>query len=288
MKKIATIPLLTPIPALCIGAVVMHQSGISPLIFGQNLLCYLLLGLVVFFFGSRHIRFLSRRPVVLAFLICCCAMLAATFVDKGLENVHRWFALGGFRLNVASLIVPSAAIGISALLKQKNNIEAVIITAIVSVCLVLQPDASQLTAFSIAIIFLFWKRSSNRALMFFVALIGVAFTSYSWVNIDTLAPVLHVEEILFLALDRGFSWFVLGVASLVVFMLPFFTLLRNSDNGKAMGLYYAAVIASTFFGSFPMPFMGQGVSPIIGYLLAVYLLLQTKSLSPVISQTAFA
>lgn len=98
MRKIATVLLLTPIPALCIGAVVMHQSGISPLIYGQNILCYLLLSLVVFFFGSRNISILGSRPVVLAFLIGVGAFQVLPLLTKTLTpDSHRANFLAPFR-----------------------------------------------------------------------------------------------------------------------------------------------------------------------------------------------
>lgn len=276
MKRKTYVALLAPAPALCLGAIAMRQSGISPVLYWQNIICYLLLGLVVLFLSPRTKNVLNSRPTVLAFLALCGVMLAATFLDKGLENVHRWLAIGNFRLYIASLVLSSAVIGIGVLLKEKDNIPAITMAAILSVCLVLQPDASQLTAFSLAIAFLVWESSENRALTLCVALPCAALIIYSLIHIDTLAPIPHVENILFLVFDMGVVWFVLGVVSLILLILPFITLFQGVAVAKAIGLYYSAIIVTTFFGNFPVPFMGQGISPIIGYLLAVFLLAQEK------------
>lgn len=275
MKRKTYIALLVPVPALCLGAMTMHQSGISPLLYGQNLLCYLLLGPLVLFLSARVKNIPNSRTVVLTFLVLCCVMLAATFFDKGLANVHRWIAIGNFRLYLSSIVLPSAMIGISVLLKEKDNAPAITIAAIISVCLILQPDASQLTAFSIAIAFLVWVSSEKRALKLCVALPCIALITYSWIRIDTLVPVPHVEDILFLALGMGVVWFVLGIVSLILLVLPFFLLFKDAA-ARAVGLYYAAIIVATFFGNFPVPFMGQGISPIIGYLLAAFFQLNIK------------
>lgn len=37
----------------------------------------------------------------------------------------------------------------------------------------------------------------------------------------------------------------------------------------ALGLYFLMTILVTFVGHFPMPIMGYGISPIIGYLIAI-------------------
>jgi predicted membrane protein len=39
-----------------------------------------------------------------------------------------------------------------------------------------------------------------------------------------------------------------------------------------VGLYYALMMLSAFFGSFPVPFMGYGASPILGYFIVICLL----------------
>lgn len=46
-----------------------------------------------------------------------------------------------------------------------------------------------------------------------------------------------------------------------------------------IGLYFAILLLSTLFGNFPVPLMGYGFSPIIGYFISImwYTKLKIKS-----------
>lgn len=272
MKRKASLLLLTPIPALCVGALVLHLSGASPRLYGQNILCYVILGLPLCLASLRPIRL--PRPQPLAMLLLCCAALALTFLDRGLENVHRWVGVGGFRLYLSSLMLPSGIIGLSLMLREDSGrAVALLLSAVIAGLLTLQPDASQLTGFAAAAALLVWMGPTSRTLKYGVALAGALLILYSWLHLDMLPSVSPVEDILFLAKDMGILWFILGLLSLVLLVLPFLTAFRGIPAAKALGVYYTAILASSLWGSFPVPFMGYGASPILGYLLAVFLLL---------------
>ena len=44
---------------------------------------------------------------------------------------------------------------------------------------------------------------------------------------------------------------------------------RGTRLGVALGVYMSATVLATFVGNFPVPVMGYGISPIIGYLLGL-------------------
>lgn len=266
--------MLAPIPALLIGAIVMRNNNLSPLVYGQNIICYLVFTLILLFLGAKPVRAVRGNQVIIAMLALGCLAVALTFLDRGLEKVHRWLALGGFRIHISSIVLPCMIIGLGELYQKKSVIFSFVITVIMLLMLALQPDASQLSAFAASIAVIVWMQVKHGLLKYGVALLSVGAITYSWIHIDSLAAVPHVEDILLLARDMGIVWFLLGIVSLALLLIPFLSFPKISVLSRAVGLYYLVTLVSTFFGAFPVPFMGLGISPIIGYLMAVILLIR--------------
>ncbi|WP_251284647.1 hypothetical protein [Cytobacillus sp. AMY 15.2] len=91
----------------------------------------------------------------------------------------------------------------------------------------------------------------------------------SWIFIDDLAPVPYVEDIIFLVADLGIVWLILGILSLLLLLSPFFYYGRSNIISLSLGVYFLITMIVTLFGHFPMPIMGYGISPMIGYFIAV-------------------
>ena len=286
-KKKEVLLLLAPMPALLVGALVMHKSGIPAAIYVQNLICYIVLGLILlsthfftnFFTQRKPFRSLHSPHANPALLGLGCILLALTFADPGLEGVHRWVGVGGFRLNMAFVVLPCMILGLDTQLCSKHSLYALAIVIVVAALLLLQPDASQLSAFAMAVMFLLLARVQSKPVKYIALPLFVCAVILAWVRLDTLEPVAHVEGILGLARDIGFAWFAAGLASLTVLLLPFVGLRNASRSAQALGIYYLTTVLATLFGHFPVPFVGHGVSSVIGYLLAVYALLRKDVLA---------
>lgn len=82
-----------------------------------------------------------------------------------------------------------------------------------------------------------------------------------------------------LAADFGIVWGIAAVASLLLLPAPFFAVRQGDDARLALALsvYVAVTILVTALGAFPVPVLGYGASPIIGYFLAVGLALRSRS-----------
>lgn len=273
MNKKAILILLAPIPALLMGAFVMHRNGISPILYGQNILCYVVLGLFLFFLHKKGVQAPHSILATIALLLVACLLLACTFLQPGLEGVHRWLGIGNFNFYLSSIVLSGVIFGLSKLWQEKAEMVCVTILLIVMTMLFLQPDASQLSAFSAAIGFLVFTHGKSKALKFAVPFALIFCVAYAWMHIDGLEAVPHVEGILDLARGEGLVFYVLAIASLVILLIPFLHFPNASRKAKAIGMYYLAVIVSTFLGKFPVPVMGYGISPIIGYMLAIFLLM---------------
>jgi hypothetical protein len=117
----------------------------------------------------------------------------------------------------------------------------------------------------------------------------LALGGLAWLRADPLAPVPHVEGIVGLAAELGTGWGVAAVASLLLLPVPFDAARRPCDGrlGLAIGTYVAVTILAAALGHFPVPLLGQGASPIIGYLAAIGLVRRSQRSVPSAGGGAF-
>lgn len=258
------------IPAVVIGAITMQLQHVSPALWGQNVACFLFAAPILFLFSTRNrASFDFSLPATISIIVVVTALIAATFGDAGLEGVHRWIAVGPLRLYIASMVLPIAILMVQQFLKRHKHILAVLASMILMVLLTLQPDAAQITGFAIAITFLLCEcRAMPITLRLAMIVCAACCVVYSWVNLDGLPPVSYVEGILEMTREIGVVWFAAAIFALLP--IPFsFLLYREKNAVVSIGLclYYIAILVATLFGNFPVPLMGFGVSPILGYLV---------------------
>lgn len=208
---------------------------------------------------------LAHRPVTLserqrnALLIVAALALLVPLLLPG-AGPHRWLGAGGFRLYVASAVLPSTLL----LVPQVRHAWGALYVALAA--LVAQPDASQATAFALAGLVVLL-----RAPLPWTARVGIGLgllgsAVLAWSRPDPLQPVSYVEGVLVLAQQVG--PLALGLA-LVALALPLVALVRAGQ--LAIAVYYAAVMFFAYRQLTPMPLLGFGVGPILGYFGAVAL-----------------
>lgn len=153
MKKL----LLIPLPAIIIGSLAMYINGVSINIWGQNIF-----GLVI---GMLLSYLISRKPKIIGNIFTipiAIILLLLTFIDSGLEGVHRWISIGPVRFYIASIVLPILIMGLWRILKTTNWWIPAIISTGVSLLLALQPDASQTTAFIIPMAIILFSKANNN------------------------------------------------------------------------------------------------------------------------------
>lgn len=153
MKKLFLIPL----PAIIIGSLAMYINGVSINIWGQNIF-----GLVI---GMLLSYLISRKPKIIGNIFTipiAIILLLLTFIDSGLEGVHRWISIGPVRFYIASIVLPILIMGLWRILKATNWWIPAIISIGVSLLLALQPDASQTTAFIIPMAIILFSKANNN------------------------------------------------------------------------------------------------------------------------------
>lgn len=202
------------------------------------------------------------------------ALVAASLFGPPQQGVHRWLAVGPLSVNLALLMLPMAVV---ALGWTRERVSSWGLALAVLGLLVVQPDASQATAFAGAMALIALRAPFSTPFRLGLAGVAAALAAISWLRPDPLAPVPEVEEIVALAWGLTPMLAVAAVVMIVATSLaPILgTRLRGAmPQGVAVPLtaYLLLTAGMTLFGAFPMPLLGIGMSPIVGFWLGVGLL----------------
>ncbi len=226
--------------------------------------------LVAWGVGAAAAWAVARRPAVLpAFLVAAAAALAATLLNAPVEGVHRWIDAGPLHINAAAALLPAATVALAALHDRRWSWLA---AAAILALLVLQPDASQATVFGAGVIVVL--ASSRAPVAIRAGGIGatVLAVAAAWLRPDPLAPVPEVEDIIGLA----WGWSPLAAMAAVALLAatalwPLRIALADRPWSRTAALALAACCAvsalARVLGVFPVPLVGVGMSPVLGFWL---------------------
>lgn len=258
------------IPSIAIGVLAMYQNHVPFAIWGQNIGCLILMSVISFLLITHKSNITGNRYNQLLLPAAICA-LVLPFANQGMEGVHRWISIGAVKLNVAMIVLPMILLELYQVLKIRGLTYAGVSAFIILLVLFFQPDASQLTGFAIPVMIMLSLNTRSKKIRFLITGVSVLFIVLSWIRLDHLPPVNYVERILGMVADMGWIWFVSGVISLAILPAPFLLLPpKNAVSvSRYIGCYYIVILLSTLFGNFPVPLMGYGISPIVGYYLSL-------------------
>lgn len=180
---------------------------------------------------------------------------------------ERWLLLGGVRLYIAPIVLPATLFLLGVRL-----ISAPVLCALSAIAgavtLALQPDASQASAFALGMLAL---AVSGTQLMLRSALLVILLScsALAWHMPDPLMPVRHVEGIFILAAELSPFAFTTALmsATLPVAALIWVAWIRCSSGAFAVAAYYAALFVQAPLQVTPVPLLGFGAGPILGYFL---------------------
>lgn len=270
--------LLASVPALALGVLVMRASDVPAAVWGQNVAAWVAGALLCLGVRRTRASLPSSAWADLAALLTFGA-LVATLLAPGVDEVHRWVRLGPVRLHTAALLLPLLIVALERLARVRGWWIASLVAVGMALALFLQPDAAQATAFAGASGVLLLPGVGRSAPRWIALLSLPVIAGLSWLRRDPLSPVPHVEGIVGLAAHLGMGWAVAAVASLLLLPVPFFLAARGVGRrtGRALGVYVGITLIAAFVGSFPVPVMGYGISPIVGYLVGMGAFLRTAS-----------
>ncbi len=193
--------------------------------------------------------------------------LLATLISPDQEGIHRWVDLGPLHVNMAMLLGPGAVVAMAASAEKRLTWLAFLISLAV---LVVQPDASQATALAVVGAMVAVFGTKPPMIRWGVPVIAAGLAVAAWLGPDPLQPVPEVEGIIGLAFSVSPVLAGLAVLSLTAVAATPAQIRRLP--GLALGLCFLLWALMPLFGAFPVPWVGIGMSPIVGGWLGVGLL----------------
>lgn len=262
-------PASAPLPALVVGIVATRQLGVSTTAWAVNIAATGL-GLLSWSLVRRLPP--PVRPGTRALLtVASIAAILLPFAFEGMLGVYRWVAVGGLRLHASAIVAPLIVLCVAAAAPHGIG-RALAIGAAGAGILALQPDAAQATslAAACAVVLACTRTKQAHKLLLSVAVL-VATAAASFIRRDPLPPVAQVEEIFGVVSSRGPGPAAMATVALLLLPVPFFAAWHRHRRvvSLALGVYVALTLLAPAWGTFPVPVMGQGASPILGYFIAL-------------------
>ena len=259
--------------AVASGGATLYLSGSAPGLVSLNSVAWLAgaaASFAIMASGGHWVR-TSAVPIAVA-------GLGAVFLFPDVDGVHRWLNLGPLAVNAAALLLPVTIVAIAQTgIRTPISIAA---SFLILGILILQPDASQVTAFAVAVsVMLAYSDRPGRvkAMALMLLLASIAF---AWMRPDGLQPVPQSELVIELAwressLLAAVSLIALAGAALIP--LARRNPLPSTGETQALTGYFLAAALCTFVGHYPVPMVGLGMSFVVGYWLGIGLLCSNYS-----------
>lgn len=254
---------LASLAAVVIGAVVCAASGVPAGSWGRNIVAWAVgavLAVSVAIFARTGFSTITLWAAPLGLLV--------TLVSPDQEGVHRWIDLGPLHINMAMLLLPGMIVALAASPERRLLWAAFLVALTV---LAIQPDASQAATLAAVGAVIAMIGAKPPLIRWGVPVASAGLATVAWLRPDPLQPVAEVEGIVRLA--YSVSPLLAGVAVLslaAVATVPGLATQRMA--GAALGLCFLLWALAPLFGAFPVPWVGIGMSPIVGGWLGVGLL----------------
>jgi hypothetical protein len=269
--------LAAPIPAIAGSILLMHSAKVSALLMLQQMvIAVICVALVLLTRFKKPSPFSTRLQLWILAIVAFAVIAPVLFATQ--QGPQRWIAIGPLRLYVAPVVLPLGLLCLTAFPNPQGIIRTLWVL-VVALILAAQPDAAQATAFSIAALFALLRTggSTNAKLL---ALAGLSVClGWAWSQPDPLEPVAHVEGVLTLAAGHGLWAVATAVISIAI---PIVALVWQGRRPAYRGLeviaaYYAVIAGLACTQMTPMPFLGFGAGPILGYFCMVLLISRLPS-----------
>ena len=263
------IPLFAMASAAAVGsgAAVLALAGAGPGTWIRNAVAWLA-GLLLALIISRIGRAAIAAP---AMLVIAAAGIAATLVAADVDGVRRWVDAGPLHVNMAALLLPGAVVALAraGLFTALGTTFA----AAIALVLIVQPDASQASAFMVALVILAARQQASTSRKAATAAFAVLAALAAWLRPDTLQPVAEVELIFGLAADLSLMLAVVAAIALAAACLCPLAAAGEEEPTQSAALallgYFAATAAAPALGAFPVPLVGLGMSFPVGFWLGI-------------------
>lgn len=264
--------LAAALPALAGSLWLMRHAGAGAALVTQQIaVAVVSFGAVALTRRRRPSSRTTRHPALAAGLAVL--LLWAPMWLSTLAGPERWLTMGGVRIYVASALLPALVLVLVRALESSATTLRWPWTLMPAALWALsgQPDASQATAFALACALPLARASAGAGIKALVAATLAAGVAWAWWQPDPLLPVPYVEGVLDLAAAAGPAALVAALAALVLPALMLVRQVRASNDTALMSvaIYYVAIDVLAWRQLTPMPLLGFGAGPIVGYALMV-------------------
>jgi hypothetical protein len=274
--------LLAPIPAIIGSVLLMRSAQVSASLWVQQIaiaaIFFAACSVAQFWRPATPSKHLHRWGNVV-FAMAAIAVITPLLLSPSI-GPQRWINIGGFRLYAASAVLPAALLCLASM-SSRQHPATIVWVGVIALALAMQPDAAQVTAFAVAaaVALLRVNQPAPYKIASLIAL--VACSAWAWTKPDPLQPVPHVEGVLALAATAG--WFALSaaLASLAIPVAYLASLGTRTDHTALMvvAVYYVCIGGFAAAQLTPMPLLGFGAGPIIGFFLMVFVYTRMRGAS---------
>ncbi|WMW81953.1 hypothetical protein RF679_06620 [Undibacterium cyanobacteriorum] len=215
-----------------------------------------------------RIGLITLSLIAIGLLLC----IVTAYIAGQTGSPARWLKIADLRLYFAGLIMPASLLLIAVLfwIRRQANLATSALSITIAASLAAQPDASQITAFSLGMIFIIWHSSVSMRLKSAISLALIALSVWTWLQADPLQPVPYVEGVIQLAATVGVGAMLLAILSVAMIPLGLFFIAIKYRISVLIpiALYYVVIMICAYLGLTPMPLLGFGAGPVLGYFLA--------------------
>lgn len=257
--------------AVASGSIGLALSGAGPGTWARNPAAWLAgLSIAGLILAAGRSAWLATGAILLA-----PTALVATLLSPAQSGVHRWVDAGPLHINMAALVLPVTVVALATF---RGNAPLFLgVAGLIGLILVVQPDASQATAFLLAGALVLLRSSMSTGTKIAGSLAAVALIAASWLRPDSLEPVPEVEGIFALLAGVSFALAVLAglglaISSLVPLRRAFVLGGDAAVPAEALAIYFVTVAVMPAADAFPVPLVGVGMSFPVGYWMAIALL----------------
>lgn len=219
----------------------------------------------------------TARPIINAgarWTSAAVLLLAAAVLLGGVEidGAWRWLRVGPVLLHPASLV---GSLLLLALARAAGSALCAVLAGATVLCFGVGNDGAASLAFALGLSGLLPGERQHWKTLLPLCVLAWCMVAWGWTRPDSLAPVPYVEEIV--ARTWSASALLGAAAALLLAMLPLPFLLAAREAGKrgaryALAGFWAGLVLAGLLGNYPIPVIGYGASPVIGWVLALRLL----------------
>ncbi|ROT94214.1 hypothetical protein EB810_14200 [Altererythrobacter sp. FM1] len=215
---------------------------------------------------------IARVPAKAALIAPAALGALALAFGPSIDGVHRWVALGGISIHATMLAGPCFAVAFQRIGGWPASLATVAFAAVTA----LQPDFGMALALACSVAVTLLVR---RDLPTLVALACAALAAVwaAWRG-DPLSAVPFVEGVMQrMASDHSPAALISLALLALATTAPALLREGRQAGGLAFAGYSVGLVGASLIGPLPTPLVGYGAAPILGYCLALGLLIRPSS-----------